>query len=73
MQTYIFQLSRAGQPEPDILSVTVSGDIRARELAGEILRRSPDHLTIVAGSDGEPAFQLPGELPGAGNAGPDER
>lgn len=58
MQAYIFHLSRAGQPEPDVLSVVVSGERRARELAGEILRRSPDHLAIAASTEGVPAFQL---------------
>ncbi len=59
MQTFIFQLTRASQAEPDVLSVTVSGDGRARELAGEILRRSPDHLAIAAWADGVALFQLP--------------
>lgn len=58
MQTYIFHLTRANQPEPEILSVTVSGDHRARELAGEILGRSPDHLAIEVWFDGVPAFAL---------------
>lgn len=59
MQTYIFHLTRAGAPEPDILSVTVSGDARARELAGEILRRDPDHLAIEVWFEGLPVFGLP--------------
>ena len=58
MKTYVFHLSRAGQPEPDVLSVVVSGERRARELAGEILRRSPDHLAVAAWTDGAPAFQV---------------
>ena len=58
MQTYIFHLTRTGQPEPDVLSVTVSGDRRARELAGEILGRSPDHLAIEVWFEGLPAFAV---------------
>jgi hypothetical protein len=68
MQTFIFHLSRTGQSEPDVLSVTVSGGDRARELAGEILRRSPDHMAIAAWADGLPVFQLP-EPEGAGRFG----
>ncbi|WGM40915.1 hypothetical protein [Caulobacter sp. NIBR1757] len=58
MQTYLFHLTRAGEPEPDVLSVTVSGDARARELAGEILGRSPDHLAVEVWFDGLPVFGL---------------
>ena len=60
MKAYVFHLSRAGQSEPDVLSVAVSGERRARELAAEILRRSPDHLAIAAWTDGEPAFRIAG-------------
>lgn len=60
MQAYVFHLSRAGRPEPDVLSVVVSCERRARELAGEILRRSPDHLSIDAWADDQPVFRLPG-------------
>ena len=58
MRTYVFHLSRAGQPEPDVLSVVVSGERRARGLAAEILARSPDHLAIAAWTGGAPAFQV---------------
>ncbi|MCE3289557.1 MAG: hypothetical protein K0R83_1569 [Caulobacter sp.] len=72
MKTYAFHLSRAGQPEPDVLSIVVSGERRARELAAEILRRSPDHLAIAAWTDGEPAFRIAGtdaDLPRSPNLG----
>jgi hypothetical protein len=58
MRTYVFHLSRAGQPEPDVLSVVVSGERRARALAAEILGRSPEHLAIAAWADDAPAFRL---------------
>ncbi len=63
MQTYIFHLIRSGKPEPDILSVTVSGDHRARELAGEILGRSPHNLAVEVWFDGASAFALLAEEP----------
>ncbi|HYE44955.1 MAG TPA: hypothetical protein VEA44_04185 [Caulobacter sp.] len=71
MQSYILHLTRAGADEPEVVSITVGRESRARELALELLGRWPDAASIKAWLDGVPVFELtaaPSE-PSAGSPG----
>ena len=58
MHHYLLHLLRDGEAEPHAVSISVGREVRARELALELLARLPGGRSVRGWRDGVLAFEL---------------